>query len=96
MLIIGFSYKCLFCFNKFTTKLDMIKHMNEYGHNRIDPENNFFDQFYIVNYMELKQVFIMHLIFNELKLNNFEFFTFILIQCNVRDVNFFIYISNES
>ncbi|BES98453.1 Zinc finger protein [Nesidiocoris tenuis] len=44
--------QCIFCEKLFTDRNVLKEHMRKKGHKRVDPNNQFYDQFYIVNYYE--------------------------------------------
>uniref|UniRef100_A0A0K8TJC2 C2H2-type domain-containing protein n=1 Tax=Lygus hesperus TaxID=30085 RepID=A0A0K8TJC2_LYGHE len=44
--------QCIFCEKLFTDRNVLKEHMRKKGHKRVDPNNEFYDQFYIINYYE--------------------------------------------
>lgn len=44
--------QCIFCEKLFTDRNVLKEHMRKKGHKRVDPNNEFYDQFYIINYCE--------------------------------------------
>ncbi|XP_014249803.1 zinc finger protein 277 [Cimex lectularius] len=44
--------QCIFCEKVFKDRVILKEHMRKKGHKRINPDNQFYDKFYIVNYLE--------------------------------------------
>ncbi|XP_012942323.1 zinc finger protein 277 [Aplysia californica] len=47
------SQLCLFCEKSFKDKASLREHMRKKQHRKINPKNKEYDQFYIINYMEM-------------------------------------------
>lgn len=53
--MLSFSYRlqCLYCERIFKDRTVLKEHMRKKQHKRINPENEKYDRYYIINYLEM-------------------------------------------
>uniref|UniRef100_A0A915PQN3 C2H2-type domain-containing protein n=1 Tax=Setaria digitata TaxID=48799 RepID=A0A915PQN3_9BILA len=47
------SNECIYCEKKFSDRNTLMDHMRKRNHKEVNPKNNYYDKFYIINYLEL-------------------------------------------
>uniref|UniRef100_A0A1I8AQG1 C2H2-type domain-containing protein n=1 Tax=Steinernema glaseri TaxID=37863 RepID=A0A1I8AQG1_9BILA len=45
--------ECIYCEKTFADRSTMMDHMRKRNHREVNPKNNYYDKFYIINYLEL-------------------------------------------
>uniref|UniRef100_A0AC35TKC8 C2H2-type domain-containing protein n=1 Tax=Rhabditophanes sp. KR3021 TaxID=114890 RepID=A0AC35TKC8_9BILA len=49
------NHCCIFCEKVYPDRLALMDHMRKRNHREVNPKNNYYDKFYIINYLELGQ-----------------------------------------
>uniref|UniRef100_A0A0K0EQQ0 C2H2-type domain-containing protein n=1 Tax=Strongyloides stercoralis TaxID=6248 RepID=A0A0K0EQQ0_STRER len=47
------NHQCIFCEKIYPDRLALMDHMRKRNHREVNPKNNYYDKFYIINYLEL-------------------------------------------
>ncbi|KAL3985305.1 C2H2 type zinc-finger (2 copies) family protein [Acanthocheilonema viteae] len=47
------SNECIYCEKRFSDRNTLMDHMRKRNHKEVNPKNNYYDKFYIINYLEL-------------------------------------------
>ncbi|VDM06758.1 unnamed protein product [Wuchereria bancrofti] len=45
--------ECIYCEKRFSDRNTLMDHMRKRNHKEVNPKNNYYDKFYIINYLEL-------------------------------------------
>ncbi|MFH4982278.1 hypothetical protein AB6A40_008987 [Gnathostoma spinigerum] len=45
--------ECIYCEKSFSDRNTLMEHMRKRNHREVNPKNNYYDKFYIINYLEL-------------------------------------------
>jgi hypothetical protein len=45
--------ECIYCEKQFPDHPTLMEHMRKKGHREVNPNNNYYDKFYVINYLEL-------------------------------------------
>uniref|UniRef100_A0A915MR35 C2H2-type domain-containing protein n=1 Tax=Meloidogyne javanica TaxID=6303 RepID=A0A915MR35_MELJA len=45
--------ECIYCEKTFADRITLMDHMRKKNHKEVNPKNNYYDKFYIINYLEL-------------------------------------------
>uniref|UniRef100_A0A914RK22 C2H2-type domain-containing protein n=1 Tax=Parascaris equorum TaxID=6256 RepID=A0A914RK22_PAREQ len=48
-----FRNECIYCEKTFSDRNTLMDHMRKRNHREVNPKNNYYDKFYIINYLEL-------------------------------------------
>lgn len=46
-----FRNECLYCEKTFSDRIVLMDHMRKRNHREVNPKNNYYDKFYIINYL---------------------------------------------
>lgn len=49
--LIYFSNECIYCENVFCDRNALMEHMRRRNHREVNPKNDYYDKFYIINYL---------------------------------------------
>lgn len=62
------SNECIYCEKRFSDRNTLMDHMRKRNHKEVNPKNNYYDKFYIINYL-VGIVFFPYWIFYQLHKN---------------------------